>query len=165
MFLTFLGNIWINDDRICACFCTGWKHLVPSMVLVATAMLCKEQGITVTGVCVIYEIFIAQKVIYYAGNFPISLDLTKLHISDSIMRTHPHNPDAVWSQKCVRGRCCWCDDRFSRVHFLDGNRSLANWGHSTSGRVNCDHGVIAVHATADNGLAIARLYQVSARTA
>ena len=32
------------------------------MVLVATAMLCKEQGITITGVCAIYEIFVAQKV-------------------------------------------------------------------------------------------------------
>jgi hypothetical protein len=29
---------------------------------VATAMLCKEQGITITGICAIYEIFLAQKV-------------------------------------------------------------------------------------------------------
>lgn len=29
---------------------------------VASAMLCKEQGITITGICAIYEIFIAQKV-------------------------------------------------------------------------------------------------------
>lgn len=29
---------------------------------VAVAMLCKEQGITVTGVCGIYEVFVAQKV-------------------------------------------------------------------------------------------------------
>lgn len=33
-----------------------------SMVSVAIAMLCKEQGITVTGVCFVYEIFVAQKV-------------------------------------------------------------------------------------------------------
>lgn len=33
-----------------------------SMVFVAIAMLCKEQGITVTGVCFFYEIFVAQKV-------------------------------------------------------------------------------------------------------
>lgn len=32
------------------------------MFSVATAMLCKEQGITVTGVCAIYEVFVAQKV-------------------------------------------------------------------------------------------------------
>lgn len=43
-------------------FCTGWQQLAVSMVLVATAMLCKEQGITVTGICVVYEIFVAQKV-------------------------------------------------------------------------------------------------------
>lgn len=32
------------------------------MMCVAVAMLCKEQGITVTGVCGVYEIFVAQKV-------------------------------------------------------------------------------------------------------
>lgn len=32
------------------------------MVSVAIAMLCKEQGITVTGVCFVYEIFVAQNV-------------------------------------------------------------------------------------------------------
>ena len=32
------------------------------MLSVATAMLCKEQGITVAGVCAAYEIFVSQKV-------------------------------------------------------------------------------------------------------
>ncbi|XP_074026010.1 protein O-mannosyl-transferase Tmtc3 isoform X2 [Leptinotarsa decemlineata] len=41
---------------------TGWKYLLFSMVSIATAMLCKEQGITVAGVCAAYEIFFAQKV-------------------------------------------------------------------------------------------------------
>ncbi|KFB49861.1 hypothetical protein ZHAS_00017886 [Anopheles sinensis] len=40
----------------------GWRYLCLSMLFVATAMLCKEQGITITGVCAIYEIFVAQKV-------------------------------------------------------------------------------------------------------
>lgn len=40
----------------------GWQHLILSMMCVAVAMLCKEQGITVTGVCGVYEIFVAQKV-------------------------------------------------------------------------------------------------------
>lgn len=40
---------------------TGWQHLILSMFCVAIAMLCKEQGITVTGVCGVYEIFVAQK--------------------------------------------------------------------------------------------------------
>jgi len=31
---------------------------------VAVAMLCKEQGITVVGVCAIYEMFISQKVAF-----------------------------------------------------------------------------------------------------
>nr|XP_040240135.2 protein O-mannosyl-transferase Tmtc3 [Anopheles coluzzii]XP_040240136.2 protein O-mannosyl-transferase Tmtc3 [Anopheles coluzzii]XP_040240137.2 protein O-mannosyl-transferase Tmtc3 [Anopheles coluzzii]XP_040240138.2 protein O-mannosyl-transferase Tmtc3 [Anopheles coluzzii]XP_040240139.2 protein O-mannosyl-transferase Tmtc3 [Anopheles coluzzii]XP_049465911.1 protein O-mannosyl-transferase Tmtc3 [Anopheles coluzzii] len=41
---------------------TGWRFLCLSMLFVATAMLCKEQGITITGVCAIYEIFVAQKI-------------------------------------------------------------------------------------------------------
>lgn len=52
-------------------FCAkGWQQLAVSMVLVATAMLCKEQGITVTGICVVYEIFVAQKVslLFFFGN-------------------------------------------------------------------------------------------------
>jgi len=32
------------------------------MISVATAMLCKEQGITVTGICAVYELIVAQKV-------------------------------------------------------------------------------------------------------
>lgn len=32
------------------------------MLSIATAMLCKEQGITVAGVCAAYEIFVVQKV-------------------------------------------------------------------------------------------------------
>ncbi|KAK7874466.1 hypothetical protein R5R35_001555 [Gryllus longicercus] len=40
---------------------TGWQPLVLSMLSVATAMLCKEQGITVTGICAIYELIVAQK--------------------------------------------------------------------------------------------------------
>ena len=33
-----------------------------TVMLVTIAMLCKEQGITVIGVCCVYEVFIAQKV-------------------------------------------------------------------------------------------------------
>lgn len=44
------------------CFISGWRFLILAMLSVATAMLCKEQGITVTGVCTIYEVFVAQKV-------------------------------------------------------------------------------------------------------
>lgn len=33
-----------------------------TVFLVAVATLCKEQGITVVGICCVYEVFIAQKV-------------------------------------------------------------------------------------------------------
>ncbi|XP_014213577.1 transmembrane and TPR repeat-containing protein CG4050-like [Copidosoma floridanum] len=41
---------------------TGWRSLIMSMFFVFIAMLCKEQGITVTAVCVLYEIFVVQRV-------------------------------------------------------------------------------------------------------
>ncbi|KAL1110182.1 hypothetical protein AAG570_008259 [Ranatra chinensis] len=39
----------------------GWQSLMLGVICVTTAMLCKEQGITVTAICFIYEIFVAQK--------------------------------------------------------------------------------------------------------
>ncbi|XP_050443684.1 protein O-mannosyl-transferase Tmtc3 [Adelges cooleyi] len=42
--------------------CPGWKPLILSVACLGIAMLCKEQGITVAGVCAFYEIFVAQKV-------------------------------------------------------------------------------------------------------
>ena len=40
----------------------SWSHLALSMTFVGFAMLCKEQGITVLGVLVCYELFIVQKI-------------------------------------------------------------------------------------------------------
>lgn len=40
----------------------GWTYLAFAMMSVTTAMLCKEQGITVTGICAVYELFVVQKV-------------------------------------------------------------------------------------------------------
>jgi len=39
-----------------------WSKLLLSVILVAIAMLCKEQGITVIGVCCVYDVLIARKV-------------------------------------------------------------------------------------------------------
>jgi len=39
-----------------------WSKLMLSVMLVAVAMLCKEQGITVIGVCCVYDVVISQKV-------------------------------------------------------------------------------------------------------
>lgn len=43
-------------------FWTEWPPLIGTVVMVTIAMLCKEQGITVIGVCCVYEVFIAQRV-------------------------------------------------------------------------------------------------------
>lgn len=40
---------------------TAWKQLFTTVFFVTIAMLCKEQGITVIGVCCVYEVFIAQR--------------------------------------------------------------------------------------------------------
>ncbi|XP_018412237.1 PREDICTED: transmembrane and TPR repeat-containing protein 3 isoform X2 [Nanorana parkeri] len=37
-----------------------WTPIVAAVFLVAVATLCKEQGITVVGICCVYEVFIAQ---------------------------------------------------------------------------------------------------------
>lgn len=57
----------------------GWKCLTIAMICVATAMLCKEQGITVTGVCAIYEIFVVQRVSFQikVTFIPVSLFYAK----------------------------------------------------------------------------------------
>ncbi|XP_065334770.1 protein O-mannosyl-transferase Tmtc3 isoform X1 [Cloeon dipterum] len=41
---------------------TRWRSLILAILAVATAMLCKEQGITILGVCFVYELFVIQKV-------------------------------------------------------------------------------------------------------
>ncbi|XP_004928023.1 protein O-mannosyl-transferase Tmtc3 [Bombyx mori] len=40
---------------------TDWRYVAACTACVGIAMLCKEQGITVTGVCVVYELLVAQK--------------------------------------------------------------------------------------------------------
>ncbi|CAK1578626.1 unnamed protein product [Parnassius mnemosyne] len=40
---------------------TDWRYLAACIACVGVAMLCKEQGITITAVCVVYELFVAQK--------------------------------------------------------------------------------------------------------
>ena len=43
-------------------FISEWKPLLLTVALVTVAMLCKEQGITVIGVCCVYEVFVVQQV-------------------------------------------------------------------------------------------------------
>ena len=39
-----------------------WAPIALTVVLVAAATLCKEQGITVVGICCVHEVFVAQGV-------------------------------------------------------------------------------------------------------
>lgn len=43
-------------------YVTGWKGVAVTILLVTFAMLCKEQGITVVGISLIYDICIVNKV-------------------------------------------------------------------------------------------------------
>ncbi|KAJ2950418.1 hypothetical protein O0L34_g8660 [Tuta absoluta] len=57
----FLGALLCYARAASRRRCTDWRYVVACTVCVGIAMLCKEQGITVTGVCVVYELFVAQK--------------------------------------------------------------------------------------------------------
>lgn len=48
-------------ERSLSCFAV-WAPIALTVVLVAAATLCKEQGITVVGICCIHEVFVAQGV-------------------------------------------------------------------------------------------------------
>ncbi|XP_061871977.1 protein O-mannosyl-transferase TMTC3 [Colius striatus] len=48
-----------------------WTPIAMTVFLVAVATLCKEQGITVVGICCVYEVFIAQRY-----TLPVLLDTT-----------------------------------------------------------------------------------------
>lgn len=45
-----------------SCLFSDWPHLLATVGFTITAMMCKEQGLTVIGVCIVYEICIVQKV-------------------------------------------------------------------------------------------------------
>ena len=49
--------------------------------MVTIAMLCKEQGITVIGVCVVYELFVAQRVSF------VLLTLSDASAADGFLKT------------------------------------------------------------------------------
>ena len=53
-------------------FCSAWIPLLYTVVLVTMAMLCKEIGITVIGVCCVYEVFVVQKVSMLRFKIPMS---------------------------------------------------------------------------------------------
>ncbi|XP_065927265.1 protein O-mannosyl-transferase TMTC3 isoform X1 [Magallana gigas] len=59
-----------------------WPPLIGTVVMVTIAMLCKEQGITVIGVCCVYEVFIAQRASFQE----------LLSILLSFLRGKPHIP-------------------------------------------------------------------------
>lgn len=60
-----------------------WRKLLVTIFLVTIAMLCKEQGITVIGVCCVYEVFVAQKVCYF---YELLLKLLSKHIQQCTLK-------------------------------------------------------------------------------
>lgn len=53
----------VSFSRADNAFSIGWRYLFLSVLAVTAAMLCKEQGTTICGICAVYEIFVVQKVI------------------------------------------------------------------------------------------------------
>lgn len=60
--LYLLKNSIIIYKNFAAMFSVVWIPLLYTVALVTMAMLCKEIGITVIGVCCVYEVFLVQKV-------------------------------------------------------------------------------------------------------
>lgn len=58
------------------CIFIGWLYLIPTVISVTAAMLSKEQGITICGICAIYEIFVAQKVRMHTFFHALSISLS-----------------------------------------------------------------------------------------
>jgi len=54
--MTFLDHLCLQLSL------SVWTPIISTVFLVAVATLCKEQGITVIGICCIYEVFVAQGV-------------------------------------------------------------------------------------------------------
>lgn len=51
-----------EDLTIFVSYIAVWTPIAATVFLVAVATLCKEQGVTVVGICCVYEVFIAQGV-------------------------------------------------------------------------------------------------------
>ncbi|XP_050391330.1 protein O-mannosyl-transferase TMTC3 isoform X1 [Patella vulgata] len=73
----------------------NWPLLFSTVSLVTIAMLCKEQGITVIGICCVYEVFVAQR----------SSGQELLDIVKSLVKGKPQIPD-------------WLRTSISRAGFL-----------------------------------------------
>nr|CAD7590584.1 unnamed protein product [Timema genevievae] len=76
---------------------TGWRPLLLSMLCVLTAMLCKEQGITITGICAVYELIVAQKRLTVLAVATVCLLMIRLQIMGSRLPvfTRFDNPASV----------------------------------------------------------------------
>ena len=69
---------------------SAWSPLLKTVVLVAIAMLCKEQGITVVGVCCVYDIFVAKKVGHSGLTYVIVSTKLIFFVSRFIVQKHKY---------------------------------------------------------------------------
>ncbi|KAF6216658.1 hypothetical protein GE061_001004 [Apolygus lucorum] len=58
----FLGAFILYSQATKEKHKVGWSSLFLAVLCITAAMLCKEQGITITSICAVYEIFVAQKI-------------------------------------------------------------------------------------------------------
>ena len=86
-------------------FNVGWSGIAVTIGLVTCGMLCKEQGITVVGICLIYDLCVVNKV-------RLIVDTQSLHITSGSFPITPSpllpsgNRDTLVDNKefCVPGR-------------------------------------------------------------
>lgn len=61
-FLFYVKCCSVDSDVNGSTYKLSWKYLLSSMVSCCIAMLCKEQGITVLGVCCVYDLIVACEI-------------------------------------------------------------------------------------------------------
>ena len=105
-------QIWANEVLF---ICTEWPPLLGTVVMVTIAMLCKEQGITVIGVCCVYEVFIAQRVRCWSLKYivlncampcTVCMKNIKIRIHVHLKRTHCEFSSVFPIHDLMIGVCC-----------------------------------------------------------
>lgn len=99
----------------------GWLYLIPTVISVTAAMLSKEQGITICGICAIYEIFVAQKVricihfsmlkCYRNGMYNIESTQIFLYFYFRFMHTASHERHKAFDTKCSEWKSSIASDK------------------------------------------------------
>lgn len=140
----------------------GWLYLIPTVISVTAAMLSKEQGITICGICAIYEIFVAQKVsicihfsmlkCYWNGMYNIESTQIFLYFYFHFMHAASHERHKAFNTECSEWKSSIASDKL-----------VAKWSNSPPDRSLSVNPCTSFCSSPHYGLNIASLYKVSTK--